>query len=182
MLMPNTPLKKLNTICLLYLNSAWNVAGLAIRLAHGIGLHLRNDSLVDEMQKKMRLRVWYCLCYLETNLCLITGRPCAIQDRNCSAPCPTALNEEILPSEHRDNTTLDTYFLKHQNLMVISMEVLDILYSARTPRDKSWFQMQGSMRELSAALEVWKTSLPLTLDFQREQHDHVFASQVSTTE
>lgn len=160
-------------------NSAWNVIGLAIRLAHGIGLHLRNDSRLDESQKKIRLRVWYCLCCLETILCLITGRPCAIKERNCSAPCPSSLDKEILPRDYRDGTTLDIYFLKHHSLNIISAEVLDNLYSAQSPRDKSWSQVQGSIQELSAKLEQWRMELPVTLNFLKEELDHVFRRQVS---
>lgn len=127
----------------------------------------------------MRLRVWYCLCCLESNLCLITGRPCAIQDKHCSAPCPTGLDDEILPSEHRNGAALDIYFSKHQSLMIISTDVLDILYSAQTPRDRSWSQMQDSIRNLSASLEQWRASLPSALDFQSDQPNHVFKRQVS---
>lgn len=127
----------------------------------------------------MRLRIWYCLCCLETNICLITGRPCAIQDIYCSAPCPTALGDEILPSGFEDGLILDIYFLKHQKLMVVSTEVLNVLYSAQNPKDKCWLQIQDSIRKLSAKLELWRESLPFALDFLNNQQDCVFGRQVS---
>lgn len=127
----------------------------------------------------MRLRIWYCLCCLETNLCLINRRPCSIQDKYCSAPCPTALDDEIVPDRHNDDLTLDDYFIKHQNLMVISTEVLDILYSAQSPRDESWSQIQDSIRDLSVVLGLWRVSLPFSLDFLNNQQDCIFRRQVS---
>lgn len=127
----------------------------------------------------MRLRIWYCLCCLETSLCLITGRPCSIQDRYCSAPCPTALDDEILPGGHDDDSVLDDYFLKHRNLMFVSTEVLNILYSAQTPKDKSWPQIQDSVRDLSVVLELWRVSLPFPLDFLNNHQDRILKRQVS---
>lgn len=129
----------------------------------------------------MRLRIWYCLCCLEINLCLITGRPCAIQDIYCSAPCPTALDDEILPSGHEDSSTLDDYFLNHQKLMVISMRVLRVLDLAQNPKNKSLSEIQDSIRNLSGMLDVWRESLPFALDFSKIQQDCVFRRQVSIT-
>lgn len=127
----------------------------------------------------MRLRIWYCLRCLEINLCLITGRPCAIQDIYCSAPCPTALDNEILPSGYEDSSTLDAYFLNHQRLMVVSTRVLKVLYSARNPKDKSWSEIQDSIRNLSEVLDIWRASLPFALDFSDIHQDRVFRRQVS---
>jgi hypothetical protein len=164
-----------------YAYSAWNVAGLAIRLAHGIGLHLRGDSVSGDLEAKMRVRIWYCLYCLETTLCLITGRPCAIQDRVCSAPYPSALNDEILPAQYSDVAVLDAYFSKHQTLMAISADMLFILYSEKSFRDKSWSQVQDLIVRLSTSLQNWRIQLPLALDFFKEETDTVFRRQVSTS-
>ncbi|KAH8145377.1 uncharacterized protein LAJ45_10660 [Morchella importuna] len=157
-------------------NRAWNVTGLAIRLAYGIGLHLRGDSVPGDFEAKMRVRIWYCLYCLETTLCLITGRPCAIQDRICSAPYPSALNDEILPAQYNDVAVLDAYFSKHQTLMAISADMLLILYS-KSFRDKSWSQVQDLIVRLSTSLQNWRIQLPLALDFFKEETDTVFRRQ-----
>lgn len=107
----------------------------------------------------------------------MTSRPCAIQDIHCCAPCPTALDDEILPSGYEDSSTLDAYFLNHQKLMVVSTRVLKVLYLARNLKDKSW---SDSIRNLSEVLDVWRASLPFTLEFSNIQQDCVFRRQVST--
>ncbi|KAH0612380.1 uncharacterized protein H6S33_010432 [Morchella sextelata] len=125
----------------------------------------------------MRVRIWYCLYCLETTLCLITGRPCAIQDRICSAPYPSALNDEILPAQYSDVAVLDAYFSKHQTLMAISADMLFILYSEKSFRDKSWSQVQDLIVRLSTSLQNWRIQLPLALDFFKEETDTVFRRQ-----
>lgn len=63
--------------------------------------------------------------------------------------------------------------------MVVSTEVLDVLYSAQKPKDKNWSQIQDSIRDLSGGLERWRASLPFALDFLNNQQDCVFRRQVS---
>ncbi|ODQ50622.1 hypothetical protein SAICODRAFT_40025, partial [Saitoella complicata NRRL Y-17804] len=60
-------------LCALYLtgmdrpNRAWNTIGLAVRLAYGIGLNLKNEAMkgVTEVQKETRNRTWWSIYCLE---------------------------------------------------------------------------------------------------------------------
>jgi len=75
---------------------AWHVNGLAIRYAQTLGLNLRNDVQdFDEVEKELRVRMWYALYSVEHLLCFMTGRPASIQDKDCSAPLPRPLDEEF---------------------------------------------------------------------------------------
>ena len=41
----------------------WNVSGLALRMAQGLGLHLEVESEMPPLLREMRRRVWYgCIC------------------------------------------------------------------------------------------------------------------------
>lgn len=49
--------------------SSWNVVGLAIRIAHGLGLHIRNtDPHLSPEIKELRVRIWYSMVYLEVTV------------------------------------------------------------------------------------------------------------------
>lgn len=75
--------------------SAWNVVGLAIRYSQTLGLNLRNDVPdLDEAEKEMRARMWYTLYSLEYLLCIMTGRPSCIHDKDCSVPMPRPVDED----------------------------------------------------------------------------------------
>ncbi|KAF8470041.1 fungal-specific transcription factor domain-containing protein [Kalaharituber pfeilii] len=81
-------------------NRAWNITGLAIRYAQTLGLHLRTDaSSISDTEKEMRARIWYAIKCLEQILAVTTGRPSAIQEKDCSVPLPKPLEDEALPPE-----------------------------------------------------------------------------------
>ncbi|KAI5779125.1 fungal-specific transcription factor domain-containing protein [Geopyxis carbonaria] len=85
-------------------NRAWNVIGLAIRYAQTLGLNLRNDvPEFDEVEKEMRVRMWFALLSVEHLLCLMTGRPSAINERDCSVPLPRPVDEEMHGAESFDS-------------------------------------------------------------------------------
>jgi hypothetical protein len=75
---------------------AWHVNGLAIRFAQTLGLNLRNDvQEFDEVEKELRIRIWYALYSVEHLLCFMTGRPASIRDKDCSVPMPRAFDGEL---------------------------------------------------------------------------------------
>jgi len=50
-----------------YANRCWNVVGLAIRVAHGFGLHLDSDTSTSEgqVEMEMRRRIWHTCVMLD---------------------------------------------------------------------------------------------------------------------
>ncbi|KAF8424335.1 fungal-specific transcription factor domain-containing protein [Tirmania nivea] len=76
-------------------NRAWNITGLAIRYAQTLGLHLRQDNArISDSEREMRARIWYAINSLEKLLTVMTGRPSATQDKDCTAPMPKPMDEE----------------------------------------------------------------------------------------
>ncbi|KAA8910029.1 fungal-specific transcription factor domain-containing protein [Sphaerosporella brunnea] len=94
-------------------NRAWHVNGLAIRFAQTLGLNLRNDvQEFDQLEKELRVRIWHALYSLEHLICFMTGRPASIRDRDCSAPLPRPIDDEMtgidIPDSHSQQYTEDT--------------------------------------------------------------------------
>ncbi|RPB05487.1 hypothetical protein L873DRAFT_1825208 [Choiromyces venosus 120613-1] len=91
-------------------NRAWNVVGLAVRYAQTLGLNLRNDvPEFDEVEKEMRVRMWYTLYSLDHLLCTMTGRPACIQNKDCSVPMPRPIEQEQYFSEEAFGSALRRY-------------------------------------------------------------------------
>ncbi|PWW71870.1 hypothetical protein C7212DRAFT_355049 [Tuber magnatum] len=91
-------------------NRAWNVVGLAVRYAQTLGLNLRNDVPdFDEVEKEMRVRMWYTLYSLDHLLCTMTGRPACIQNKDCSVPMPRPIEQEQCPSQGAFGSALRRY-------------------------------------------------------------------------
>lgn len=96
---------------LLMICRAWTLAGVAIRNAVSLGLHVRSeaDTLTD-VEKQMRIRIWWSLYTLERHLDALTGRPSCLSDRDISTPFPANLDEDALDLERpvlgrRDTST-----------------------------------------------------------------------------
>lgn len=76
---------------------AWTLNGIAIRHALTLGLNLKNESKsVHDISKEIRYRVWWALCSTERLLGVMTGRPMAIINTDCSVPLPLPFDEEGL--------------------------------------------------------------------------------------
>ena len=68
---------------------------MAIRYAQTLRLHLRQDSeRISDSEREMRARIWYAINSLEKLLTVMTGRPSATQDKDCTAPMPKPMDEE----------------------------------------------------------------------------------------
>ncbi|KAA8903266.1 fungal-specific transcription factor domain-containing protein [Sphaerosporella brunnea] len=161
-------------------NRAWNSAGLAIRMAYGIGLHVRNDPREMTIQEQeQRLRVWHSLYYLDSLLSLVTGRPPAIQERTCSAPVPRMLIPNVLTgTEDIDPVVPDPYMVACTSLSAITAEMMSRLYSPRSIfQENSLDDLRRNIELLSCFLQRWKRDLPVSLDFEEPQTDQTFLHQ-----
>lgn len=104
-------------------NRAWHVNGLAIRFAQTLGLNLRNDvQEFDQLEKELRVRIWHALYSLEHLICFMTGRPASIRDRDCSAPLPRPIDDEMtgidIPDSHSQQYTEDTIMTPSSNSLI----------------------------------------------------------------
>ncbi|KAI9703356.1 MAG: hypothetical protein M1836_007924 [Candelina mexicana] len=81
-------------LCTNQINRAWNFVGVALRYGISLALNLRNDDKgIQDISKEIRFRVWWSLYSIERLLCVMTGRPSAIEDSNCTAPMPVPVEE-----------------------------------------------------------------------------------------
>lgn len=74
---------------------SWTVCGIAVRHATALGLHVRSEARdLTDMDKELRVRLWWSLYSLEHLLDELTGRPSCISDRHISTPLPVNVDEE----------------------------------------------------------------------------------------
>lgn len=65
-----------------------------------MGLNLRSESsIIDNLSKEIRYRVWWALFMLDTVLCVMTGRPPSTIETFCSTPLPLPYTEEEFGNE-----------------------------------------------------------------------------------
>jgi hypothetical protein len=70
------------------------VCGIAVRHAMALGLHVRSEAQdLSDMDKELRVRLWWSLYCLERLLDELTGRPSCISDRDISTPLPINVDE-----------------------------------------------------------------------------------------
>lgn len=75
-------------------NTAWMLLGCASRMAIAIGMH-RDGATggFDSIEREVRRRVWWTLYVFEQNLCMVLGRPSAIDELEVTVNLP---NETML--------------------------------------------------------------------------------------
>ncbi|KAF4968338.1 hypothetical protein FSARC_4284 [Fusarium sarcochroum] len=78
-------------------NTGFNYAGLAIRLAIGLGLHkdLEGNSL-SPLQTETRRRIWWCLCVLDVGATITYGRPLNWPQAGVETMFPVNIHEKSL--------------------------------------------------------------------------------------
>lgn len=148
-----------------------------MRLAHAIGLHLHNDVPdLDSSLKEMCVRTWYSICYLESILCMITGRPSAIRDQETYIPIPQSGNRAL-----SEGYIYEVYYSATAELTMRSIKVLRNLYSDfNTSHKKNWSEVQTSIKNLHSEMENWRLSLPDPLRFEFDMsRDQIYSLQVS---
>ena len=68
---------------------------MAVRFAVALGLHVRNeDRSASGSKREVLIRVWWSLSHLERHISVITGRPSAIAELDCSVPLPAPYSEQ----------------------------------------------------------------------------------------
>jgi hypothetical protein len=176
--------------------------GIALRFAHALGLHIRNeDRTATVAQKEALLHTWWGLCFLEGSLSTIVGRPSFVREEHCSAPLPLPLTLEQLSDKtlaqkvHEQYRTRDihqgslnsysrpsepsnvgSYLKSMVQIFIITQRAMTSLYAARVIT-KSWKDVQEAMSTLYKELEAWPASLPSNFNFLRSSTDTGFQRQ-----
>lgn len=84
------------------LNETWSLAGLMIRSAFGIGLHLNSPSgLLQAPEDEMRKRIWWACYVMDRTLSMKTGRPPSIRSlESLTVELPLNVDDQYITSEH----------------------------------------------------------------------------------
>jgi len=152
---------------------AWNTIGLAIRFAYGNALHLHSEApSLRNWKGELRIRLWYSLCYLESILCMSTGRPPGISPRYFSTPVPHDFAYDIdTPDELYDRISPDPYATASLELFGITAGMFRKLYSAKSTLNRSPInESHAHIQNLLFSLDAWKNDLPSALTFEQEVH------------
>ncbi|CAK7214874.1 hypothetical protein SCUCBS95973_002283 [Sporothrix curviconia] len=156
-------------------NRCWNVFGMAIRVAQGMGLHLHennNSSRVPPLERELRRRCWCGCLVMDTVLAMTFGRPLMISAEHyydyegteadtCNSPSPAPQQPGLL---------LFTHKLK---LYLVLQRVLRTFYQTKDSGSC------GSMAELDQQLHAWQAQLPASL---RMDIDHASPGPSPETE
>jgi hypothetical protein len=121
----------------------------------------------------MRVRAYYGVVYLEATLCLVTGRPTALQEFDAAGPIP---NSELIT-----DGSPNAYYSALMKLSMITAVVQSQLYSTRVAgasHTKKWGAMDDAIRSLRSRLDHWKSKLPANLNFEINPNDREIERQV----
>jgi hypothetical protein len=119
------------------LNECWTLAGLMIRTAVSIGLHLSPDDLpISIVEKEVRKRVWWGCFILDRTLSWKFGRPISMQVASVvEVPLPLAIddqyiqNSSLAPRQPLARPPILAFFLHTVKLAHIIDRILQSIYT-----------------------------------------------------
>ncbi|KXH28800.1 hypothetical protein CSIM01_03450, partial [Colletotrichum simmondsii] len=145
-----------------YADRCWNTVGVALRVAHGLGLHSRGDgpaSSKSQLKREMRRRVWHCCLTLDRLTATTFGRPVLVS-RQYSVPPPEPIDDEYLSESSEglqpsDRPSYLAFFVHSVALFDVLNEILARFYtegesvSDKTPDSLSHvLQLSSKLDEL----------------------------------
>lgn len=77
------------------MNRARSALAIAIRFAQGLGMHLKNlTPYMKEAETVHGIYAWAALVSTERALSVMLGRPCMVNEEDCSAPIPLPVDKK----------------------------------------------------------------------------------------
>ncbi|KAI3572677.1 fungal-specific transcription factor domain-containing protein [Fusarium oxysporum f. sp. albedinis] len=145
----------------------WNVAGIAYRMAQGLGLHITVDERSpSKLDIEMRRRVWHSCACLETALGMLTGRP-GSNSTTSKVPLPNISDQDIstytpVGSDHSDNDVpTATFFAQAIKLNHILNRILSHIYDP-------WKEHAASMQIELDDVKQYAEQVSSTISFDHE--------------
>ncbi|KAJ0135874.1 Trans-enoyl reductase fsdC [Fusarium oxysporum f. sp. albedinis] len=152
----------------------WNVAGIAYRMAQGLGLHITVDERSpSKLDIEMRRRVWHSCACLETYeenllsaLGMLTGRP-GSNSTTSKVPLPNISDQDIstytpVGSDHSDNDVpTATFFAQAIKLNHILNRILSHIYDP-------WKEHAASMQIELDDVKQYAEQVSSTISFDHE--------------
>ncbi|TGO41160.1 hypothetical protein BHYA_0025g00100 [Botrytis hyacinthi] len=110
-------------------NRCWNVVGLAIRTAQGLGLNTENNShRTSQLSYEIKRRVWHCCTLLDRLLAMTFGRPTMIRTGSYDVPEPSIIDDQYLIADfHQVPGAQPSGVHSRMNLFVYSLRLFDIM-------------------------------------------------------
>lgn len=157
-------------------NRCWNVVGLAIRVAQGMGLHLEctSQNRPTVLEREMYRRAWHGCIVLDRIVSMTFGRPSMIPT-NTRVPIPASIDDEYIPTPE-DPLNLDPsqppgipsrmcFFTQTLKLYDILGDILSVFYSS--PRSPPFSDRARAEEDYQAVLRFDRC----LLNFQFELPD-----------
>ena len=92
------------------MNRARSALAIAIRFAQALGMHLKNlTPYMREVDTVHGMYVWAALVSTERVLSVMLGRPCMVNEQDCSAPVPLPMSE----SDRQSSGTASRPIIQH---------------------------------------------------------------------
>ncbi|KAI9644448.1 hypothetical protein NHQ30_006469 [Ciborinia camelliae] len=106
-------------------NRCWNVVGLAIRTAQGLGINTENNSHIkNQLSIEIRRRVWYSCVLLDRLLAMTFGRPNMIRTGSWDVQEPAIIDDQYLSVDGQGVQPSGLY--SRMYLFVYSLRLFDI--------------------------------------------------------
>ena len=162
-LVSTTSLSNVQTLLLLQLyehnagerNTAWMLLGCASRMAVALGMHREGTGNgFDPIERNTRRRVWWTLYMFEQNLCVMLGRPSAIDDSEVylSLPDETMLDGGDCPPDYPQHA---------MRLTRMSSRMKSMIYPPPTLKEEEEaLPSSETARQLLQELDSWYRRLP----------------------
>lgn len=160
------------------LAGCWNIIGLAIRIAQGLGLHEEQnlDSTDNYIEKEMRKRLWHGCLMMDRIVSMTLGRPMMVM-HDSRMPLPSAVDDENISDDSYLPSTRPSYmcfFNETVKLYDILADILKIFYSSSEPEFVDLFL---SIFQIEERLNKFHDSVPTHIKFGFELHEKPFRRQ-----
>ncbi|KAG4433832.1 hypothetical protein IFR05_010680 [Cadophora sp. M221] len=152
----------------------WNVVGLALRVAQGIGLYMDKSSSGNALlETEIKRRTWHACVLLDVITSMTLGRP-ALTSREATVPLPAAVDDIYLEGEGHTGVQPDEvfsenmFFVQTIKLYGIFSEVLTHVYKPWQDKTKDDQHLDGRLKnniiktvmDLEHELLDFKSNLP----------------------
>jgi hypothetical protein len=184
----------------LELNECWNLMGLMLRTAVGIGLHLNpSNDTTTVVEREFRKRVWWGCVAIDRTLSMKFGRPPSIRatdvfevDLPLNVDDQYITNDTIAPRQPEGRPSLTDFFIQTIKMSPIIDSVLRDLYQPGpssgsenpegrlSPKVSNQSRILGCTLHLDGKLLCWWDEIPKHLkhepdvadgpDFQRQRN------------
>jgi hypothetical protein len=154
-----------------YASRCWNSAGLAIRMAQSLGLHVDQNGRKNntQLEVQMRRRIWHTCSSIDRLLSMTFGRPSMI-GRSTTVPIPALIDDEYLSDRIEAkqpggvNSRLGL-FVSSCELFEILEEILDLFYRDGGNGAKQADELVTPVLDFNRRLDKYvEVSVPSCLD------------------